>query len=87
MQGSLEIKYINDTVGYGLFATRDFDLGNEVLSIKTPFAAVLATEKLDDTCAGCFKSASDEGRSAENPQIVTVRACTGCKVVKYCDRV
>lgn len=86
MQRSLEIKYINDTVGYGLFASRDFDLGQVVLCIKTPFAAVLATEKLEDTCAGCFRSASDEGRSAEGSQI-NVRACTGCKIVKYCDRV
>lgn len=67
-------------MGNGLFATTDINPGEDVLHIKTPFVAVLDSPRLEDTCAGCFGK-----RQAETGN--ELKACTGCRVVKYCDRV
>ncbi|KAK4867650.1 hypothetical protein LT330_001160 [Penicillium expansum] len=67
-------------MGNGLFATADINPGEDVLHIKTPFVAVLDSPRLEDTCAGCFgKRQMETGNE--------LKACTGCRVVKYCDRV
>ncbi|OQD81784.1 hypothetical protein PENANT_c025G02281 [Penicillium antarcticum] len=66
-------------MGNGLFATTDIKPGEDVLHVKTPFVAVLDTPRLEDTCAGCFgKRQMETGNE--------LKACTGCRVVKYCDR-
>ena len=67
-------------MGNGLFAISDIKVGEDVLHAKVPFVAVLDTSRLDDTCSGCFGKRQMEN-SAE------LKACTGCRVVKYCDRV
>ena len=67
-------------MGNGLFATTNIKPGEDVLHIKTPFVAILDSPRLEDTCAGCFgKRQMDTGNE--------LKACTGCRVVKYCDRV
>jgi SET and MYND domain-containing protein len=67
-------------MGNGLFAKTDIKPGEDVLHIKTPFVAILDSPRLEDTCAGCFgKRQMDTGNE--------LKACTGCRVVKYCDRV
>jgi SET and MYND domain-containing protein len=67
-------------MGNGLYATADINPGENVLHIKTPFVAVLDSPRLEDTCAGCFgKRQMETGNE--------LKACTGCHVVKYCDRV
>lgn len=68
-------------LGQGLFATKAIPAGGDVLNIKTPFVAVLDTERLGDTCSGCF------GRRYFGGDDVSLRACTGCRVLRYCDRV
>ena len=70
----------SEGMGNGLFATSDIKVGEDVLHAKVPFVAVLDTARLDDTCSGCFgKRQMDIGAE--------LKACTGCRVVKYCDRV
>lgn len=72
---------LTDNMGNGLFATKDINVGEDVLKTNRPFVAVLDTPKLEDTCSGCFgKKQFFDG--AKPP-----KACTGCKVVRYCDRV
>lgn len=67
-------------MGNGLFATADINPGDTVLHIEAPFVAILDTPRLEDTCAGCFgKRQMETGNE--------LKACTGCRVVKYCDRV
>ncbi|OJJ46633.1 hypothetical protein ASPZODRAFT_1989920 [Penicilliopsis zonata CBS 506.65] len=66
--------------GTGLFATTDLGVGKVVLNIKTPYVAVLDTPRLEDTCSGCL------GRRQHGEPGVVLKACTGCQVVKYCDR-
>lgn len=67
-------------MGNGLFATADMNPGDTVLHIEAPFVAILDSPRLEDTCAGCFGKRQVETGSE-------LKACTGCRVVKYCDRV
>ncbi|KAL3457365.1 SET and MYND domain protein [Aspergillus heterothallicus] len=65
----------------GLFATIDFDIGGDILHIEKPFLAVLDTDRLTDTCAGCFGA-----KHLEKVTDVKLRACSACQVPKYCDK-
>lgn len=67
-------------MGNGLFATTDIKVGEDVVHAKVPFVAVLDTPRLDDTCSACFGKRQMEAGTE-------LKACTGCRVVKYCDRV
>jgi SET and MYND domain-containing protein len=67
-------------MGNGLFATANMEPGDTVLHIEAPFVAVLDSPRLEDTCGGCFGKRQVETGSE-------LKACTGCRVVKYCDRV
>lgn len=68
-------------MGTGLFASSDISTGEDVLRISSPFVAVLDTPRLEDTCSGCF------GKRHMVADQVDLKACTGCQVVKYCDKV
>lgn len=67
-------------MGNGLFATADIKVGEDVVHAKVPFVAVLDTPRLVDTCSGCFGKKQMEGGTE-------LKACTGCRTVRYCDRV
>lgn len=71
-----------DGMGRGLFALSDINTGEDVVRISSPFVAVLNTPQLDDTCSGCLGK-----RHAFRDKPVDLKACTGCQVVKYCDKV
>ncbi|KAL4927640.1 S-adenosylmethionine-dependent methyltransferase [Aspergillus undulatus] len=69
--------------GRGLFATADIRNCENILHIQSPFVAVLDTARLDDTCSGCF----GKRQLASGPDYeIALKACTGCQVVKYCDK-
>ncbi|KGM92243.1 uncharacterized protein PADG_11427 [Paracoccidioides brasiliensis Pb18] len=67
-------------MGLGLFATSKIRPGANVFAITANFATVLDTPRLKDTCSNCFVTVGDE----VNPGL-TLKACTGCRVVKYCN--
>lgn len=67
-------------MGNGLFATTDIKVGEDVVHANVPFVAVLDKPRLDDTCSACFGKRQMEAGTE-------LKACTGCRVVKYCDRV
>ncbi|KAJ5542318.1 hypothetical protein N7535_004738 [Penicillium sp. DV-2018c] len=71
-------------MGRGLFATTNINPGEDVVHIKTSFVAVLNSLSLHVVCAGCFgKRSTDKLRDFESQAL---KACAGCRVVKYCDR-
>jgi SET and MYND domain-containing protein len=60
----------------------DIPVGGTIMLIQRPFVAVLDTERLPDTCSGCL------GQHHCNRDVnVELKACTGCRVVKYCNKV
>lgn len=68
-------------MGNGLFAVEDIKIGEDVVHATVPFVAVLDSPRLEDTCSGCF------GRKQMGTTGADLKACTGCRTVKYCDRV
>ncbi|KAL2834297.1 hypothetical protein BDW59DRAFT_156238 [Aspergillus cavernicola] len=73
-----------DGLGTGLFANKNIRTGEDVLHFESPFVAVLETQRLEDTCSGCFGKRQLETDSEDNK--ITLKACTGCQIVKYCDK-
>ncbi|PKX98819.1 S-adenosylmethionine-dependent methyltransferase [Aspergillus novofumigatus IBT 16806] len=67
--------------GTGIFSGTDIPVGGTVMLIQRPFVAVLDTERLQDTCSGCLGQ-HHYNRDAN----VELKACTGCRVVKYCNK-
>ena len=67
-------------MGTGLFASSDIRTGEDVVKVSSPFVAVLDTPRLEDTCSGCF------GKRQVFSDVMDLKACTGCQVVKYCDK-
>ncbi|KAE8351068.1 hypothetical protein BDV28DRAFT_26460 [Aspergillus coremiiformis] len=66
-------------LGRGLFAsTSTIHTGEDVLHVTSPFVAVLETDRLEDTCSGCF------GKGLLR-HCALLKGCSGCKVVKYCN--
>lgn len=81
------LAYIKEspTAGNGLFASGDIPPGQLVLSLARPLISVVDIKHLADTCSNCFAtSASPIGRDEGEFE---VRACTGCKVLRYCGKV
>jgi SET and MYND domain-containing protein len=79
-------------MGNGLFAATNITMGQEVLRIQKPFAAVLDSPRLQDTCSGCFgirrlQRNQGSGSGAIHDDVAELKACTRCQVVRYCDKV
>ncbi|EFR02054.1 SET and MYND domain-containing protein 2 [Nannizzia gypsea CBS 118893] len=71
--------------GTGLFATSTIKMGKNVFSIPVTFSTVLSTERLGDACSGCFSNLPF-GANVMASVDMKLRACSGCKVVKYCSK-
>lgn len=87
-----QIQPAPDGLGNGLFTTSEVAPGEQVVLIKRPFVAVLDTPRLKDSCCGCFTIVDDTSVSSTNGQenedwSSSLKTCTGCKVVKYCNKV
>ncbi|EEH10126.1 MYND finger family protein [Histoplasma capsulatum G186AR] len=67
--------------GLGLFATSQILPRDNIFAIIANFATVLDTARLHDTCSNCFVTVGDE----LNPDL-SLKACAGCHVVKYCGK-
>ncbi|OAX84031.1 hypothetical protein ACJ72_01607 [Emergomyces africanus] len=77
-----EAKQTSDK-GLGLFATSQVRPGDNIFAITANFATVLHADRINDTCSNCFACTDDDSRPDFK---LILKACTGCHVVKYCDR-
>ena len=73
--------------GTGLFATSDLGIGSHVLNIPTSFATVLDTARLEDTCSNCFGTRAIKAQATGSQETEGLKICTGCRSVRYCDKV
>ncbi|KAF7187935.1 Histone-lysine N-methyltransferase ASHR1 [Pseudocercospora fuligena] len=94
MAADIEVKSSAiDGAGRGLFAKKDFQPGDAVLTLDRPYVAELDIDRLGDTCAWCFQ------RGAVSPEerkkaaalglpsgVIDTKACSGCKKVRYCSK-
>ena len=69
--------------GRGLFVTKNFDAGSFIFRSEEPFVAVLDSPLLTKACSWCFVYAGEAAFDEE----VTVSACKGCNIVRYCGKV
>ena len=78
----------SSVAGSGLFALQDIAAGDLIFSLARPAVAALDTKNLGNVCANCFASAADPSvlHGEANAQVL-VKACTGCKILKYCSKV
>lgn len=74
--------------GNGLFATTDIAAGELIFSLERPAIAVLDSKQLDRVCSNCFASSEDRAvKYGDVASVVNVKACTGCRVLRYCSKV
>jgi len=68
--------------GFGLFTTEPIPAGRLISQIERPLITVLDSARLIDTCEWCLRvvQGGDGGCGS-------LKACTGCKVVRYCSKV
>lgn len=71
--------------GTGLFTSQTIPAGELVFAIERPLVQVPDNKHLAKACYNCFYLEPPEGRSAVEAR--TLKACNGCKIVKYCSKV
>lgn len=73
--------------GNGLFATRDLHVKSQALFVARPLLMVLDTAQLKFHCDYCFQSPEDNPATSESGDTASLKRCTGCNVLRFCDRV
>ncbi|KAF1808065.1 SET domain-containing protein [Eremomyces bilateralis CBS 781.70] len=71
--------------GRGVFASKSFSPGEELFTVSRPLLSSLDGIRLHDTCVNCLKWDGDATIGVqETPLESTLKACSGCKIFKYC---
>jgi hypothetical protein len=73
--------------GNGLFAADDLRVKSQVIFVARPLLMVLDTAQLKSHCDYCFNSPSDNSILPDAGRIDMLKRCTGCSVLRFCDRV
>ena len=77
--------------GTGVFAAKDIDPGEKIFGIDRPLVSALDSGHLKDTCYNCYLWIPEEQRDEEDEdsgmERVRLKACTGCRVARYCGKV
>jgi hypothetical protein len=78
----------SQTSGNGLFANKAFGAGELILSIRRPLVGVVDVARVNDTCANCFTwTNSSVGSLVDDDSETNVKACSGCKYLRFCGKV
>ncbi|OAP56386.1 hypothetical protein AYL99_09565 [Fonsecaea erecta] len=72
--------------GNGIFAAHDIAPRSEVIFVARPLMVALSTSELQNRCYYCYSSPGDLDYSPEAANNQALKACSGCKVVKFCDK-
>ncbi|OCT53956.1 hypothetical protein CLCR_09901 [Cladophialophora carrionii] len=72
--------------GNGLFATQEIAPKSQILFIARPLLVALESAKLPTHCYYCYKSGIDPTSALGVDTGHALKTCSGCKVVKFCDR-
>lgn len=76
--------------GKGLFARCDIGFDKSIASVLHPLTEALDTDRLNDTCYYCLRSPTSLISGSDPTGMLapeTMKRCSGCKVVKYCNEV
>ncbi|KEF58088.1 uncharacterized protein A1O9_06011 [Exophiala aquamarina CBS 119918] len=72
--------------GNGLFASQDLQVKSQVIFVARPLLMVLDTAQLKSHCDYCLKPPSEHSPWADSGENNTLKRCTGCSVLRFCDR-
>ena len=91
---------VNNILGVGnaLFTSTAIDPGAEIFHVDRPLVSVLNQGHLKTACSNCFvwlpENGTDGGAIVQKSvggrgkqQVKKLRACQGCKIVRYCSTV
>ena len=87
---NLTYKKRHDDSGWGLYANRDIEARESVISIQRPLVISMDIPRLKDTCYLCLGFESKTFQSptvADLAEETKLQICTGCHVVRYCSKV
>ena len=78
-----------ESAGNGLFASKDIPAGDLILRVNRPLVTVSDSPHLNDTCSNCciWVPQGQAAAVGNGKEKVTLKACTGCKIVRYCGKV
>ena len=79
-----------NNAGSGLFASRAIEPGQEISRTEQQLVSVLDSPHLRDACANCYIWCPPTGVGQfgeEKGAGVTLKACLGCKINRYCSKV
>lgn len=78
-----------NSIGNGVFASRNFDGGEELVGLRRPIVGSLDSQYLEDTCANCYVWAegAKTGTRLYVPEDTKVQKCAACKRFAYCSKV
>lgn len=73
--------------GTGLYTSKQIEAGKLVFKDERPLITVLDSARLRGCCEWCLTAGHEGGDLDDGYGGVRLRACTGCRVVRYCSKV
>jgi len=77
------------TSGRGLFSIKDLGPGETIFTLPRPLVTAVDSSRLVDTCSNCFACAPESQVGDRGGMLggANVKACTGCRTLRYCSKV
>ena len=75
------------TADSGLFTSKDIGPGELIIQIKHPLITILDSARLKQHCEWCLRKGAEDDGANKAEDDVRLRACTGCRIVRYCGKV
>ena len=73
--------------GTGLVTSKQIEEGELVFKVERPLITVLDSARLRSCCEWCLTSGHEGDGLDDGNGGVRLRACTGCRIVRYCSKV
>ncbi len=83
-------KQAPNNAGNGLFSSQAIDACTEIFRVDRPLVSVLDSRHLKNACSYCYIWLPQDGigqMGGEQGRTVKLRACQGCKIIRYCSKV
>ena len=90
LPSNVHVKQAPNSAGNGLFVSKACGAGEEIFRIDRPLISVLDSPHLKDACSNCYVWVPESGVGQfgeEKSAKIKLRACQGCKIVRYCCKV
>ena len=83
---NVRVVYSAGQGGSSVLAARDITAKSQLMLVDHPLLIALDTPQLATNCYSCFKTPKELPRDIQG-QAPSLQRCSGCKVVRFCDKV